>query len=75
MSNPGIVWEMNEENSVGLVLFNLRNRTHFLFENFPQGFQDFNPEGTGDFLQQIRKIEEAVEKILEWYYDLNRTID
>ena len=73
MSNPRVVWVMNENNSISLVLFNLRNRVHFLYENFPDGYSDFNEEAHISFLNQIREIENSLSRIYEWYYDLNRS--
>ena len=71
--NGRVVWEMNEDNSIFLVLLNLRNRTYFLLERFPNGYSDFTPNGEIDFLRQIRSIEESLVRIYQWYYDPARS--
>ena len=75
MPDHGIVWSISEDTSVSLVLFNLRNRVNYMVDRFPEGFADFNPDAIGNFLNQVRAIEEAVAKIYEWYNDLNRSVD
>ena len=69
-----IVWEMNEENSISLVLFNLRNRIHFFHRAFPEEVLDFSSgsDHRQNVLRQIRLMEEAVEKIYNWYHDPER---